>query len=136
MFIALAATCMAARPRSSHRRPPSGPPRRQWPIPQASPSAIRTDNLAALRELLKTSDVNYVERRGGATPLMNAAAFGSLDAMRLLVDAGANVNARSYARATALMWAVADLARVRLLVERGADVNACRGCHSRSSSRR
>jgi ankyrin repeat protein len=86
--------------------------------------AIRGDDLAKVRSLLDGgADVNVVERRGGATPLMNAAAVGSLDVMRLLIDRKANVNAKSYAGATALMWAVADLAKVRLLVDRGADVN-------------
>ena len=66
--------------------------------------------------------VNLRDRRGGVTPLMHAAALGSLDTMRLLLDKGADVNARSAAGATALMWAAADPAKVKLLVERGADV--------------
>jgi ankyrin repeat protein len=44
--------------------------------------------------------------------------------VRLLLDKGADVNARSAAGATALMWAATDLAKARLLIERGADVNA------------
>jgi ankyrin repeat protein len=68
--------------------------------------------------------VNLIDRRGGVTPLMHAAALGSIDTMRRLLDAGANVNAKSAAGATALMWAAADFAKVRLLVERGADVKA------------
>jgi ankyrin repeat protein len=67
---------------------------------------------------------NLRDRRGGVTPLMYAAALGSIDTMRLLLDRGADVNARSAAGATALMWAAADPAKVRLLVERGADVKA------------
>ena len=55
---------------------------------------------------------------------MNASAFGSIETMKLLMDKGADVNARSAAGATALMWAVTDLAKVRLLIDRGADVNA------------
>ena len=43
--------------------------------------------------------------------------------MRLLLDKGAEVNARSSGNATALMWAVADLPKVRQLMARGADVN-------------
>jgi ankyrin repeat protein len=68
--------------------------------------------------------VNLTDRRGGVTPLMHAAALGSIDTMKALLDHGANVNARSAAGATALMWAAADPAKVRLLVERGADVKA------------
>jgi len=66
--------------------------------------------------------VNFIDRRGGVTPLMHAAALGSVDTMRALLDHGANLNARSAAGATALMWAAADPAKVRLLVDRGADV--------------
>jgi ankyrin repeat protein len=68
--------------------------------------------------------VNLRDRRGGVTPLMYAAALGSLDTMRRLLDNGAEVNARSAAGATALMWAAADPAKVKLLVDRGADVKA------------
>jgi ankyrin repeat protein len=68
--------------------------------------------------------MNLRDRRGGVTPLMHAAALGSPDAVRRLLDAGADVNAKSAAGATALMWAAADPAKVRLLVDRGADVKA------------
>jgi ankyrin repeat protein len=86
--------------------------------------AIRSGDAAKVRSLLDAgADVNLVERRGGATPLMHAAAVGSVQTMRLLLDKSANVNAKSYGGVTPLMWAVADLAKVRLLVERGADVN-------------
>ena len=44
------------------------------------------------------------------------------NAMRLLLDKGADVNARNAAGATALMWAATDLAKVRVLVDRGAEV--------------
>jgi ankyrin repeat protein len=100
----------------------------QAPAPGASDlfyAAIRSGEVAQLTALVqKPSDVNVKERRGSATPLMHAAAFGSLDAVRLLLDKGADVNAKSASGATALMWAATDLAKVRLLVERGADVNA------------
>ena len=42
--------------------------------------------------------VNFVDRRGGVTPLMHAAALGSLDTMRLLLDHGADVNAAQRGR--------------------------------------
>src|SRR5262245_61913948 len=88
-------------------------------------SAIRSGQMAQLTALIQQgNDVNVKDRRGGATPLMHAAAIGSTDAMRLLLDKGADVNARNAAGGTALMWAVTDLAKVRLLVDRGADVNA------------
>jgi ankyrin repeat protein len=74
--------------------------------------------------LVQQPEPNLIDRRGGVTPLMHAAALGSIDSLKLLLDHGANVNARSAAGATALMWAAADPAKVQLLVERGADVKA------------
>jgi len=84
---------------------------------------VRNNDIASLRTLLKTSDVNLRDKRG-ATPLMYASAFGSLDAMKLLLAAGADVNAKNAFDATALMWCVNDLEKARLLVAKGADVNA------------
>ncbi len=85
--------------------------------------AIRDNDLATLRTLIKSAGVNAREKRG-ATPLMLAAAYGSLDAMKLLIAAGADVNAKNDFDATALLWSTYDLDRVRLLVDKGADVNA------------
>ena len=61
---------------------------------------------------------------GGSTPLMYAVLYADAEAVRLLLDAGADPNARNEAGATALMWAVDDLDKTRLLLRRGADVNA------------
>jgi hypothetical protein len=88
--------------------------------PASSPTdefygAIRSGDIARVTSLVqKGIDVNVKERRGGATPLMHAAAIGSLDALQLLLDKGADVNARNAAGATALMWAATDLAKVRV----------------------
>ena len=54
---------------------------------------------------------------------MYAAEIGSLDAMRLLIDRGADVNAQNAFGSTALMWSVSDPAKVRLLLDHGAQVN-------------
>ena len=85
--------------------------------------AIRNNDLASLRSLIKTSDVNTKDQRE-STPLMYAAAYGSIDAMKLLLGAGAAVNSKNAFDATALMWCANDLAKVDLLVEKGTDVNA------------
>lgn len=85
--------------------------------------AIRNDDLGALRNLVKAGGIDARDRRE-TTPLMYAAAFGSAESVRILVDAGADVNARNAFAATALMWAVNDPAKVKLLVSKGADVNA------------
>src|SRR5574340_1210485 len=85
--------------------------------------AIRNNDLSSLRSLLKGADVNTRDTHE-TTPLMYAAAYGSLDAMKLLLDAGADVNARNAFNATALLWCVTDMAKVRLLAGKGANVNA------------
>jgi ankyrin repeat protein len=85
--------------------------------------AIRSNDLSTLRTLLKTSDVNLKDQKE-TTPLMYAAEFGSLDAMKILVDAGADVNAKNALAVSPLLWCAGDLEKVRLLVSKGADVNA------------
>src|ERR1700730_8244737 len=55
--------------------------------------AIRNDDLAFLKSMPK-SDVERPDGKG-ATPLMHAAAFGSPQAMRLLLDKGAIVTAKN-----------------------------------------
>ena len=55
---------------------------------------------------------------------MYASAYGTLDAMKLLLAAGADVNAKNTFDVTALLWCANDLAKVQLLVEQGANVNA------------
>jgi len=73
--------------------------------------------IAAHRDLVNAKDL------AGSTPLHHAAAFGAVDIMTLLMDAGADVNARNKRGSTALHWAIHDEARVRLLLSRGANVN-------------
>jgi ankyrin repeat protein len=63
----------------------------------------------------------------GETSLMTAARTGSVEAVKILLDRGAAVDAKESVRGqTALMWAVAQNhpAVVRLLHQRGADINA------------
>lgn len=86
--------------------------------------AIRNGQLAGVRAILeKDKSLVDVKGIGGAMPLMYAALHAGVDCMRLLVDGGADVNARNAAGATALMWAASDPAKVRLLLDRGANVN-------------
>ena len=86
-------------------------------------NAVRNNDLPALRELVKTLDVNNKDRRE-TTPLMYSAAVGSREAMRILLDAGADAKASNALKATALHWCAGDYDKVRMLVEKGADVNA------------
>jgi ankyrin repeat protein len=83
--------------------------------------AIRAGDTAYLKAHLTKPELEARDRRG-ATPLMHAAAFGNLNALKLLIDAGADVKARNDMDATALLWAAADPEKARLLIEHGADV--------------
>lgn len=86
--------------------------------------AIRTDNGKAVSELLaQGADVNTRDDHG-ATPLMYAAAVGSLRMMQQLIAVGADVNAKNSFDATALMWCTNQFDKVKLLTDKGADVNA------------
>src|SRR5439155_450978 len=63
----------------------------------------------------------------GRTPLMAAARTGKVEAIKVLLDLGANVNAKETLRGTTpLMWAAdeAHAPAVQLLIERGADIKA------------
>ena len=85
--------------------------------------AIRTDNLAAVRALIREANVNATDPQG-QTPLMLAAAFGSPEAVRVLIAGGANVRAASDTGVTALHLGGTNLATAQLLIDAGADVNA------------
>jgi ankyrin repeat protein len=91
--------------------------------PEAYYTAIRSNDVAALDRLVKQDPGVKVRDAEGATPLMYAAAVGSIDAMNRLLAAGADVNARNTLGSSALTWATRDVAKVRLLLNRGADVN-------------
>lgn len=86
--------------------------------------AVRNNDLARLRSAV--AEKTGVNTRGprDVTPLMHAAAFGSVEAVRILLDAGAEPNAKDAFGATALLWAAGDPEKARILVEHGADVNA------------
>ena len=96
--------------------------------PEKFYAAIRDNNLTQLKALLQPNEkaqkaVAGVADDRGITPLMYAAEIGSVDAMRLLIDHGADVNAQNAFGSTALMWSVSDPAKVRLLLDHGAQVN-------------
>jgi ankyrin repeat protein len=97
------------------------------PDPKAGPvlKALRDGDKQAFKKLAsKDKKIGNLKGMGGTTPLMQAALYGDLDSVRLLLDQGADPNIRNDAGATALMWAVDDLEKTRMLVGHGADVNA------------
>ena len=86
-------------------------------------NAIRANDLARLRALVHdAADANIKDGRG-ETPLMYAAAAGSVDAMTFLLAQGADVNAQNEFGSTALIWSATDLAKVKLLLSHGANIN-------------
>src|SRR6202030_1328170 len=80
---------------------------------------IRNQDLPALRQLVRDRGPKAPDGRGNS-PLMYAAALGTLESMRLLLDAGADPNAANDFAATPLMWCAGDAPKVRLLLSRGA----------------
>jgi hypothetical protein len=86
--------------------------------------ALRLGDRRRVEQLLKRNPkVAHATGSGGITPLMYAALYGDTPSARLLLEMGADPNARNDAGATALLWAVDDPETTRLLLERGADPN-------------
>jgi ankyrin repeat protein len=87
-----------------------------------------TNGNAAIIDLLLRSGLSPNSTNpGGETALMTATRTGAMDAIKLLLDRGASVNAKESVRGqTPLMWAVtenhADV--LKLLLARGAEINA------------
>src|SRR6266446_5717344 len=84
--------------------------------------AIRANDLAQLKSLISAGDVNVKDRRG-ATPLMYAASVGSVDAVKMLLAAGADAKIKNSFDATPLMWGITNLEKVRLLLAKRAELN-------------
>lgn len=85
--------------------------------------AIRANDVAALRKLVSTG-AQQVRDKLDTTPLHYAALYGSVESTRILLDAGADANARNKAQNTPLIYAAYNFEKTKLLVEKGADVNA------------
>jgi len=86
-------------------------------------SAIRQNNTAAVK--IFAAHRGNVNTRGprDTTPLMYAAAYGSLQSMKILLKGGADVDAVNAFGATALMWSVSQPEKVKLLLDHKANVN-------------
>ena len=108
---------------------PVAPP----PLPEAAPANVEPwvetilfGTVADLRRLLDEGlSPNAATKSGGTTALMAAAP--DAEKMKLLLDRGANVNARAQSRYSALMVAAqyqGSDAAINLLLDRGAEVGA------------
>jgi ankyrin repeat protein len=88
-------------------------------------AAVRTQG-ASIVERLIAADAEAVKRRdaAGSTLLHHAAGFGTIDTVKVLLDAGTEVNAANPWRSMPLHRALHDEAKVRLLLSHGAAVNA------------
>jgi ankyrin repeat protein len=98
------------------------------PDPQAARlmAAVRQGDHGVFERMLHDDPgIARQQGPGGCTPLMYAVLYADLDAVRRLLEAGADPNRRNDAGATALMWAVDDLEKTQLLIKSGADVHAC-----------
>jgi uncharacterized protein len=95
----------------------------QQPAGEQFYQPIREGNITALRALIKQHGTAVTDSRR-QTPLMLAAAFGTVEAMQVLIDAGAAVNPVSASGLTALHLSAGDIRKASMLVQHGADVNA------------
>ena len=95
--------------------------------------AIASNNLPAIRALLKSGrevegKIKEVDKRFNCyTPLVFAAYFGHLGAVRVLIEAGADINKHATYPQRSALWMACDHDRpdvVMQLIKAGADVNA------------
>jgi ankyrin repeat protein len=104
--------------------PDEAAPKPRDPRVAALITAVRPKPRAAVERFIG-DDFTVVQSRdtAGSTALHHAAGFGTLDTMTLLLERGADVNAKNRRGSTPLHWAVHDEAKVRLLLSRGAAID-------------
>lgn len=92
---------------------------------QSLVDAIHQHDDAAVKKMVSGNrGLARMADNGGSTALMHAAYAGTLESMKTLVAAGADVLAKNDRKATVLHWAMGDDAKVKWLLTKGVDVNA------------
>jgi ankyrin repeat protein/mono/diheme cytochrome c family protein len=87
-------------------------------------AAVRAGNRPEIeRQIAASPEVVKGKDEGGSTALHHAAGYGPITNVELLINKGADVNAKNRRGSTPLHWAIHDDAKVRLLLVKGADVN-------------
>lgn len=88
-------------------------------------SAVKAGNARLVKKLLRAQkELANGADAGGSLALHHAAAFSTPAIMKLLLDAGANLEAKNRFGQRPLHWAFASVERTRLLLDRGAAINA------------
>jgi len=87
-------------------------------------TAIIAGDTEKVKQLIASgTDINVIEPGSGSTPLLTAAMFDRIEIAKMLLKAGASINAKNYDGSTALHTAAffcrPDM--VKLLLENGAD---------------
>jgi ankyrin repeat protein len=84
--------------------------------------AIRNGDSPQVQKVLGAGADANIADGDGTSALMHAVIESDVNVMKLLIEGGANVNARNALDSTALMYAATNVAKTRLLLEAGADV--------------
>src|SRR3954462_4498319 len=94
------------------------------PPEQAVCAAIRADDLNRVRAVFRTPAAANLEDSLHWRPLHYAAIYGSTEAVALLLEAGADPNARNQQDATPLIYAAWSFEKTRLLLQKGGHIDA------------
>jgi ankyrin repeat protein len=88
-------------------------------------ASVRAGNRSQIEQQIAASpDVVNGKDAGGSTALQHAAGYGPIGNLQLLINKGADVNAKNRRSSTPLHWGIHDEVKVRLLLSKGANVNA------------
>jgi ankyrin repeat protein len=85
---------------------------------------IRANDQVSLKKMAVSAAAVNITDKLHSTALHYAALYGSPEAVRILLNAGADPNAKNDQGVTPLVYAAYNLEKTRMLVEKGADVNA------------